>query len=320
VRLASGQFALGTVSRGGESYPALLLEGERVADLRALGAESATAMLRDWERWLERLAGAAGDGALELGALEDVEVEAPLVPGQIFQSGANYRRHVIDLAVDREIGRRPDMSIEELREETAAMMDARIAGGEPYVFLGAHSALAGPFEDIVLPTHGDHDWELELTVVIGRDGRHIPPERALEHVAGYTIANDLTTRDLVHRADMPVIGSDWLRAKNSPTFLPIGPWIVPARFAGDPASLQIELKLNGETMQDESTADMMFGVARLISYVSDWAALRAGDLLLTGSPAGNGAHYGRYLRPDDVIEGSITGLGSQRNRCVAEAS
>jgi 2-keto-4-pentenoate hydratase/2-oxohepta-3-ene-1,7-dioic acid hydratase in catechol pathway len=320
VRLASGQFAVGTVSHGGEIFPALLLEGERVADLRALGGESTAAMLRDWERWLERLAGAAVDGALESLALSDVELQAPLVPGQILQSGANYRRHVIDLAVDREIGRRPDMSIEELREETAAMMDARIAGGEPYVFLGAHSALAGPFADIVLPPRGDHDWELELAVVIGRDGRHVPAERALEHVAGYTIANDLTTRDLVHRADMPVIGSDWLRSKNSPTFLPIGPWIVPAQFAGDPGSLHIELKLNGDTMQDESTADMMFGVARLIAFVSESAGIRSGDLLLTGSPAGNGAHYNRYLRPGDVIEGSITGLGTQRNHCVAEAA
>jgi 2-keto-4-pentenoate hydratase/2-oxohepta-3-ene-1,7-dioic acid hydratase in catechol pathway len=119
---------------------------------------------------------------------------------------------------------------------------------------------------------------------------------------------------------MPVIGSDWLRSKNSPTFLPIGPWIVPAQFAGDPGSLHIELKLNGDTMQDESTADMMFGVARLIAFVSESAGIRSGDLLLTGSPAGNGAHYNRYLRPGDVIEGSITGLGTQRNHCVAEAA
>jgi 2,4-diketo-3-deoxy-L-fuconate hydrolase len=170
----------------------------------------------------------------------------------------------------------------------------------------------------VLPRRGErHDWELELAAVIGRRARYVTEEDALDHVAGYTIANDLTTRDLVHRPDLAAIGSDWVRGKNAPTFLPTGPWIVPAQFVDDPMDLRITLRLNGETMQDESTGDMIFGVARLVSYASSLVELRPGDLLLTGSPAGNGTHYDRFLRTGDVIDAEITGLGRQRNRVVA---
>ena len=102
------------------------------------------------------------------------------------------------------------------------------------------SAVTGPYDEVVLPGRGEqHDWELELAAVIGVGGRHIARERALEHVAGYTIANDLTTRDLVYRPDLSAIGSDWLRSKNAPTFLPLGPWIVPRQFVADPQQLKI---------------------------------------------------------------------------------
>jgi 2,4-didehydro-3-deoxy-L-rhamnonate hydrolase len=319
MQLAGGQWALGTVAERGRAFPALLLPGERVVDLTAAGFRTAEEIVAAWGRSLPDLERAAAAPRTTI-PLADVEVRIPYRPTQVLQSGANYRTHVIDLAVDREIGRRPGMSIEDLRAEATEMMDARIASGEPYVFLGALSACSGPYDDVILPSEGEHDWELELAAVIGRSGRHIPEGEALAFVAGYTICNDLTTRDLVHRADMPPIGTDWLRGKNAPTFLPVGPWIVPARFAGDPGDLRIVLKLNGEAMQDASTADMMFGVARLVAYVSHWVGVRAGDLLLTGSPAGNGTHYGRYLRPGDVLEGSISGLGTQRQTCVAEAA
>ena len=126
-------------------------------------------------------------------------------------------------------------------------------------------------------------------------------------MAGYTIANDLTTRDLVYRPDLEAIGSDWLRSKNAPTFLPLGPWIVPARFVDDPQQLTIHAEVGGEVMQDESTADMIFDVATLVSYASSLVTLRPGDLVLTGSPAGNGMHHRRFLHSGDVIEATITG-------------
>lgn len=180
--------------------------------------------------------------------------------------------------------------------------------------------MTGPYDDVILPARGrQHDWELELAAVIGVGGRHIARERALEHVAGYTIANDLTTRDLVYRSDLQAIGSDWLRSKNAPTFLPLGPWIVPTLFVNDPQQLNIHLSVGGEVMQDESTADMIFDVATLVSYASSLVTLHPGDVLLTGSPAGNGMHHRRFLHSGDVIEATITGLGAQRNVCVGEA-
>src|SRR6202012_5823724 len=111
------------------------------------------------------------------------------------------------------------------------------------------------------------------------------------------MANALTPRDRVFRPDMPGLGTDWLAGKNSPTFLPLGPWLVPAPFVPDPAGLRGTLKLNGQTMQDGTTADMIFGVPELIAHVSAITPLRPGALLLTGSPAGNGAPFLRYPQP-----------------------
>lgn len=141
----------------------------------------------------------------------------------------------------------------------------------------------------------------------------------MDCVAGYVVVNDLSTRDRIFRPDIPSIGTDWLAGKNAPTFLPLGPWITPARFVADPMELRICLSLNGKVMQDETTADMIFDIGRLIAHVSAITPLCPGDLLLTGSPAGNGAHYGRYLQGGDVMESTITGLGTQRNRCVVKA-
>lgn len=311
-------FALGTFAGDDEPpFPGLVLDGVRVVDLRGYGWGSLLAILRAWEAAfpvLRRIAeGAGGTPIAQLRTL------VPVQPGQILQSGANYRKHVLDIIVAEE-RERGTLSEEEARALGATIMDERIAVGEPYVFLGAHSALTGPYDDIVLPARGEqHDWELELAVVIGKGGRHIAREHALEHVAGYTIANDLTTRDLVYRPDLQAIGTDWLRAKNAPTFLPVGPWIVPAAFVPDPQDLTITLRVDGQTMQDESTSDMIFDVPTLIAYASTLVQLSPGDLLLTGSPAGNGMHHRRFLQPGDVIEAEVTGLGTQRNVCTAAA-
>ena len=141
----------------------------------------------------------------------------------------------------------------------------------------------------------------------------------MQHVAGYTIVNDITTRDLVFRKDMKEIGTDWYRSKNAPGFLPTGPFLVPAT-AIDPADLAIRLELNGDTMQDSTTADLLFDVAALVSYASQTQPLLPGDLLLTGSPPGNGQHWKRFLRDGDVMTASIAGLGTQVVRCVSVAS
>jgi 2,4-diketo-3-deoxy-L-fuconate hydrolase len=318
VALPDGQFAVGRFDAGHGPFAGLVLPEDLVLDLSATDPSfsSLAAIWETWDESLDAIAALASEPPPEARPMAALRVLAPIEPtAQILQSGANYRKHVVELAVDAKIGERPDMSVEELRAETERMMDERAATGEPYVFLGSQAAVCGPYDDVRL-----HDWELELALVIGRAARNVSEADALDHVAGYTICNDVTTRDLVRRLDMPVIGSDWVRSKNAPTFLPTGPYLVPARFVADPNDLRITLRLNGDVMQDESTADMMFRVPRLIAYASSVVQLRPGDLLLTGSPAGNGTHYGRFLRDGDVMESEITGLGTQRNRCRPVAS
>jgi 2-keto-4-pentenoate hydratase/2-oxohepta-3-ene-1,7-dioic acid hydratase in catechol pathway len=319
----SEPFSVGTFAAAGRRFSGLVCGG-RVADLQPAaprlgltGPVTTRALLANWDLALPVLAEIATKAGDWLD-LDAVAVLAPIEPRQVFQSGANYRTHVIDLAVaHRELaGGRTE---EQVRAETAAMMDRRAAEGIPYLFLGLPAAVAGPYDDVVLPAYSDqHDWELELTAVIGRTGFRLSRDEALDHVAAYTIANDLTTRDLVFRRDMKEVGTDWFRSKNAPGFLPLGPYLVPSVFVADPMDLQVRLTLNGQVMQDESTKDMIFDVAALVAAASQTATLLPGDLVLTGSPAGNGAHWGRLLRDGDVMEGSITGLGGQRTRCVAE--
>ncbi|MPY80023.1 MAG: hydrolase [Actinophytocola sp.] len=319
---SSSRFALGTfAAEGGREFAGLVV-GDRVLDLPASSRlpNSVLSILEHWDRALPELTALAIDADRPgWRPVRGLAVRAPLRSRQVVQAGANYRTHVIDLAVKHaEIG--AGRTAEQVRAETAAMMDRRAAEGTPYLFLGQPSAIAGPYDDVVLPAYStQHDWELELAAVIGRRAFRIGRDQAADHIAGYTIVNDLTTRDLVFRRDMPEIGTDWLRAKNAPGFLPTGPWLVPASFV-DPGDARVTLKLNGEVMQDESTKDMIFDVAALVAAASQTIPLLPGDLVLTGSPAGNGLHHGRLLRPGDVMEGTITGLGVQRTRCLAEES
>jgi len=329
---AQRSFALGTFSTaGGPEFPGIVV-GEQVFALaeidrrlrlggRALrGASSTLALLDNWDHDFPLLQAAVED--LRGGApLASLRVHAPVAPRQIFCAGANYHKHVVDLVVDGTMARDPTADREAVRARAEAMMKQRAETGMPFVFMGAPSAVIGPYDDFEVPYDVQQpDWELELAAVIGRTARRVPAAQALDFVAGYTIANDITARELVNRPDVPQMGMDWLSAKCSPGFLPLGPFITPTAFAGDPQALQITLKLNGQVMQDESTADMIFGVARIIEFISSHVRLLPGDVVLTGSPSGNGTHYNRYIQAGDVLEGAIAGLGVQRNRCVAEPS
>jgi 2-keto-4-pentenoate hydratase/2-oxohepta-3-ene-1,7-dioic acid hydratase in catechol pathway len=282
-------------------------------DVLELPAPSVRDLLDDWDAALPRLRETAAGTGKRLPVAE-LAVRAPVLPRQVLQAGANYRTHVLDLAVKHAPD---DADPEEVRAHAATVMDERAAHGEPFLFTGLPSAVTGPHDDVVLPELGEqHDWELELAAVIGRRTHRVTAAEALGHVAGYTIVNDLTTRDLVFRTDMPELGADWFRAKNAPGFLPTGPFLVPTEFV-DPGDLRIVLALNGDVMQDESTKDMIFDVAALVAAASRTCVLWPGDLVLTGSPSGNGLHHGRLLRPGDTMTGSITGLGTQRTTVVA---
>jgi 2-keto-4-pentenoate hydratase/2-oxohepta-3-ene-1,7-dioic acid hydratase in catechol pathway len=172
---------------------------------------------------------------------------------------------------------------------------------------------------VILPKDVEKpDWELELGVVIGKRAHHIITGEAMDYVAGFAIVNDVTARDHIFRRDGSAIGADWLSGKCFPTFLPFGPMIVPKEQVADPYALTINLKVNGKTYQNESTSDMMASIERQIAYLSDRVVLEPGDLICTGSPYGNGSAFGVFLKPGDTMEGTISGLGTQRNRCVAE--
>ena len=160
------------------------------------------------------------------------------------------------------------------------------------------------------------DWEAELAVVIGTGGRDIPPGRALEHVAGYCVANDVSARGYHRRQSVPAeaFTYDWFAAKSADTSLPLGPGITPAWQVPDPQRLRLRLWVNGELRQDESTADMICPVSELIATASTVVTLEPGDVIATGTPSGVGAAAGEFLRDGDVVTVAIDGLGQISNR------
>jgi 2,4-diketo-3-deoxy-L-fuconate hydrolase len=315
-------FALGTFAAvDGAPFAGLVVDNRVVRLDRRLGPSvTVRGLLEDWDEALVRLQQLADqsprDAEHHLEALRPLPPLTP--PGQLFQAGANYRQHLVELTTAG-----PELMHRELTDEERRLalesIDERSRTGTPYVFLGLPHSIVGAHDDIVLPeTLASVDWELELGAVIGRPAHNVSRGDALGVIAGYTICNDITARDRIFRPDIPGIGTDWLAGKNWPTFFPTGPLLVPAVHVGDPMALQITLRLNGVVMQDSSTSDMMFDIARLVEHASSIAELRPGDMLLTGSPAGNGVYHGRFLQPGDVIESQISGLGVQRNLCVEE--
>lgn len=314
--------ALGTFSNGQDRYAGLVV-GDQVIRLDRYGLVDSPvtvrALLEHWDAVrlrLSEIAATADETAAQ--PLTHVRVHAPIEPRQIIQTGANYRSHVAEMIVS---GRAADdpRSDDELRRAAEEMMDERARTGSPFFFTGMASALCGPDDDVILPDEAHQvDWEVELTVVIGRTARRVPPEKAMDHVAGYTVCNDISARDLQFPAEHRALGGDWLRSKNRPTFLPCGPFVVPADLIADHRHLQLALDLNGERKQQDTAANLLFDVPTLIAEASAATTLHPGDLILTGSPAGNGGRWKRWLRPGDVLEAAITGLGAQRNTCVAE--
>jgi 2-keto-4-pentenoate hydratase/2-oxohepta-3-ene-1,7-dioic acid hydratase in catechol pathway len=228
--------------------------------------------------------GAAAAGPLAGGQVTG-PLLAPLRPGKIVAIGLNYLDHI------REAGMQPPE--------------------RPLVFAKFPSSTAGPHQNIVIdPALTERvDWEVELAVVVGRAMRAVPAAKALEYVLGYTVANDVSARD-VQFAD-----GQWVRAKSFDTFCPIGPTVVSRDEIPDPQGLRLTTKVNGETVQDSSTAEMVFGVAELLAFCSGSFPLMPGDLLLTGTPWGCGEFMDppRSLRDRDVVECAVEGIGSLRN-------
>lgn len=195
---------------------------------------------------------------------------------------------------------------------------AREAGlpipAEPIIFMKATSCLSGPDDPVMLPRGAlKTDWEVELGVVIATRARYVTEEQALSHVAGYCVVNDVSERNYQLER-----GSQWDKGKGCDSFGPVGPWLVTADEVPDPQALDLWLDLNGQRMQAGNTATMIFGVARLISYVSEFMTLLPGDILTTGTPPGVGSGHRPpvFLRAGDVMELGIQGLGRQSQRVV----
>ena len=187
---------------------------------------------------------------------------------------------------------------------------------EPIIFMKATTCLAGPDDDVQLPPDSHKtDWEVELGVVIGKTARRVSEAEALRHVAGYCVVNDLSERAWQHER-----GGTWDKGKGFDGFGPVGPWLVTADELRDPQSLSLWLDVNGLPRQRGTTATMVFGVARLVSYVSQCMTLLPGDLIATGTPPGVGMGMKpapQFLKAGDVVTLGIEGLGAQRQRIVA---
>ena len=221
--------------------------------------------------------------------MHDVRVLPPVArPPKIVCVGLNYRDHA---------------------EETQVPIPDR-----PILFSKPSTAIIGPDDSIIYPkisTQVDH--EVELGVIIGKRGKDVPESEAFDHVAGYTVFNDISARD-IQFAD-----KQWFRGKSFDTFAPTGPCLVLKDQLGDPHHLKMELRVNGETRQNSTTANMVFGIPQLVAFISKVMTIQSGDIIATGTPAGVGFYAKpekKLLKPGDLVEAEIEGLGILRNRVV----
>jgi len=185
---------------------------------------------------------------------------------------------------------------------------------EPILFMKATSSLNGPHDEVMLPKGSQKsDWEVELGIVIGSVTRYVSVHDALKHVAGYCIVNDVSEREFqIER------GGQWTKGKSADTFCPIGPWLVTADEVPDPGKLELFCEVNGKTMQKGTTANLIFHVGHIVSYISHFMTLMPGDVIPTGTPAGVGLGMKPpvFLKPGDTMRLGITGLGEQRQKVV----
>jgi 2-keto-4-pentenoate hydratase/2-oxohepta-3-ene-1,7-dioic acid hydratase in catechol pathway len=277
---------------------------DKVFDVAALTGNKAYAavldILNDWKSARGALRKAAAKKTkLKSRPLGRTRLLAPVRwPAAIYCAGANYSDHA------EEMNRLHDRPMEP---------DPHTLGLKPWFFIKASRALSDPGAAVKISTYSNNvDWEVELAAVIGRTAKDVPLDKALSYVAGYTIANDLSARDLSRRTQLAP-GSpfyfDWTAHKGFEGSCPLGPWITPARDLPDPQHLAIRLWVNGVLKQDSNTREMIYSAAEQISHLSSLATLHRGDIVLTGTPAGVGSGRNEFLQPGDHVEVEIDGLG-----------
>ncbi|WP_025136092.1 fumarylacetoacetate hydrolase family protein [Achromobacter sp. DH1f] len=259
-------------------------------------------MLDDWDATAPRLAslaeqarGLAAQG--RVAAIDGAAYAIPYRPRRIFGVASNFYEHA---------------------DEMGTQLAAR-AESQPYVFMKAQSSVIPTQATVLMPPETEKlDWEVELGVIIGKTCRHVSVEDALSVIAAYTVFNDISARDLNRRTDYP-FKHDWFRGKSFDTFGPMGPWLVPAGCIADPQNLRMTLSVNGESMQDGNTSQMIFSVAEQIAYLSRILTLQPGDLIATGTPDGVGMGRGVYLKPGDTMTAWVEGIGTIENPVALES-
>ncbi len=273
-----------------EIRPGILTEEGMIRDTSRVGCDYSESFF-ERSASVESLENFSTDWASDsLHVLESTELVEPLTrPSKIVCVGLNYARHAAE--------------------------SGSPVPEEPILFLKSSSAVSGPFDPIQLPQGSSKvDWEVELAVVISKAAKNVAEEDAYDHIFGYTIHNDVS-----ERAWQLERGGQWAKGKGADTFAPLGPYLVTKDEIPDPHSLDLWLKVNGETMQSSNTADMIFSVPFLISYISQFMTLLPGDVVTTGTPEGVGMGCKpepRYLKAGDEVTLGITGLGEQRQEVV----
>ncbi|MDV6271182.1 fumarylacetoacetate hydrolase family protein [Rhodococcus globerulus] len=282
--MSSQRLKFGRLGSRGNEFP-VVSAGNALYDLRHLATDLDGPFLQTAFAARTRAALDAGE-LLEVDKAETYRVGAPIhAPGKIVCIGLNYRDHA---------------------HETGAVIPT-----EPVVFMKDPSTIIGPYDEVLVPRNSQKtDWEVELGVVIGQTARYLTsPAEALHHVAGYVISHDVSEREFQLER-----GGQWDKGKSCETFNPLGPWLIPSNQMNNPQDLRLSLDVNGIRRQDGTTANMIFDVAHIIWYLSQFMVLRPGDLINTGTPAGvaMGMPDTPYLKPGDVVQLEISGLGSAR--------
>jgi 2-keto-4-pentenoate hydratase/2-oxohepta-3-ene-1,7-dioic acid hydratase in catechol pathway len=270
----------------GQEKPGIHLEGKNY-DLSAFIKDYDESFFE--QNGLQKLAGIVIEEKLPL--VEDGQrIGSPIArPSKILCIGLNYAKHA---------------------KETGAAIPT-----EPILFMKSTSSLTGPFDNIIIPKNSEKtDWEVELGVVIGKKASYVSEEEAMDYVAGYVLHNDVS-----ERAFQLERGGTWDKGKGCDSFAPLGPWLVTKDEIPNPHKLRLWLSLNGKMMQDSNTDDLIFNIPQLISYSSQFMTLLPGDVISTGTPAGVGLGFSPniYLKPGDVVELGIDGLGSSKQTAIA---
>jgi 2-keto-4-pentenoate hydratase/2-oxohepta-3-ene-1,7-dioic acid hydratase in catechol pathway len=318
-------FKLATLRRAdGNAFVAIVL-GEDAIDLKAAhaahgkGRLSATGdmigLLENWDAnfaVLQEVVAALEKNGVPAGTAKLASFHAlPPVrkPGKMFYAAQNFQEHVDEML---RAGMTPASGPKFTGEKSTS---------KPYLFLKAPSTLAGAHDDIPLPIGLQKiDWEAEIALAIGKPGKRVKAERALDHVAGFLTTNDVSARDLQIRADRPGLRSDWLNGKSHDNFAPMGPFLVPRAFVKDHMNLFIRLTVNGAVKQDGNTSQFIFTPEEQIEYASHILSLDSGDIFSCGTCGGVGQGTNTFLKAGDVMETEIESLGKMRNRLVSETA